>query len=116
MKKYVCSADEYQDILNCRDNRLSISKKCLAYKPGTAPHEAYQRFADSARVYDFALKAFSVREGSQRSPGGSLHISTQFQMDLEKVFAEARHELWGIDLPAEDIDPKQFPAVVISLP
>ncbi|MBM6722674.1 hypothetical protein [Pseudoflavonifractor phocaeensis] len=114
MKKYFCSADEYQRLMNSRNGAISVSKKCLSFKPGTVPHEAHQRFADLAKVYKFALKAFSVREGSQRSPDGSLRISAQFQMDLERVFAEARHELWGIDLPAENPDPNQFPAVIIG--
>lgn len=116
MKKYFCSADEYQRLVNSRNSAASVSKKCLSFKPGTTPHEAHQRFADAAKVYDFALKAFSVREGSKRSSDGSLRISAQFQMDMERVFAEARHELWGIDLPADDLDPKQFPEVIISYP
>lgn len=114
MKKYFCSADEYQWLVNCRNSALSVSKKCLSYKPGTVPHEEHQRFADSAKVYNFALGAFSVREGSQRSPDGNLRLYSQFQMDLKRVFVEARRELWGIDQPDENLDPNQFPAVMIS--
>ena len=114
MTKYFCSADEYQHIANLRDNYAGLAKKVLARKPGTVAYESHGELAATAKGYSLALEAFSVRDGSQRSPDGSLRLSTQFQMDLEKVFAEARHELWGIDLPAEDLDPKKFPEVIIS--
>lgn len=116
MKKYFCSADEYQSIINDRDGALDISKKCLTRKPGTAPYEAHKRYAETAQAYDHVLKAFTVREGSQRSPDGSLLLSTKFQMDLEEALSDAAYELWGVEPQNEPLDPKAFPQVIISYP
>ena len=87
MKKYFCSADEYQSIINSQNGVISISKKCLTYKPGTVPYEAHKRYDATAQAYGKALEAFTVRDGSVRSPDGSITLSPQFQADLSEFFA-----------------------------
>lgn len=114
MKKFLCSADEYEDLRHSYNSNIQLRDKCLKRTPGTTPYEAHERFGKEAEFYAKALDAFEVREGSQRTPNGTLILSPQFQRDLEVFFAELRKEM-GLDgLSVEEVMAREYPELTIE--
>lgn len=114
MRKYFCSADEYQHVVSLRDNYAGLAKKVLARKPGTVVYESHDELAATAKGDSLSLEAFSVREGSNRSPDGSLCLSPQFHKNLEEVLGEIRRVYGEASLQSEKKKTSEYPAIRIT--